>query len=65
MPFNGLDPLEGGDTEGAGGIKTQMGTTLASCSHFVAGELLRLWRQTTVIVAGCFIIFGLLAQGPD
>ena len=65
MPFNGLDPLEGGDTEGAGGIKTQMGTTLASCSHFVAGELLRQWRQTTVIMAGCLFIVGLLAQDPD
>jgi len=42
-----------------------MGTTLASCSHFVAGELLRLWRQTTVIMAGCLFIVGLLAQSPD
>ena len=62
MLCNGLETSE---FEGAGGIKTQMGTTLASCSHFVTCELLHLWRQTTVIVAGCFFIFGLLAQGPD
>ena len=42
-----------------------MGTTLASCSHFVAGELLHLWRQTTVIMAGCLFIFSLLAQTAD
>ena len=60
-----LTGLGGGDLEVPGGIKTQMGTTLASCSHFVAGELLRLWRQTTVIMAGCLFIFGLLSQDPD
>ena len=34
------------------GIKTQMGTTLASCSHFVTFELLHPWRQATVMVVG-------------
>ena len=34
-----------------------MGTTLSSGSHFVANELLHLWRQATVIMAGCNIIF--------
>ena len=62
MLYNGLGAS---DVAEARGIKTQMGTTLASCSHFVIGKLLHLWRQTTVIVAGCFFIFGLLAQGPD
>jgi hypothetical protein len=38
------------------GIKTQMGTTLSSCSHFVAQELLPLWRQATVIMIGCIFI---------
>ena len=38
------------------GYKTQMGTTLSSCSHFVTFELLHLWRQATVIVAGCDFI---------
>jgi len=62
MLCNGLEVSE---FEGAGGIKTQMGTTLASCSHFVAGELLRQWRQTTVIVVGCLFNLELLSQIPD
>jgi hypothetical protein len=42
--------------------KTQMGTTLSSCSHFVACELLHLRRQATVIVAGCIFIFFMLTH---
>ncbi len=34
-----------------------MGTTFSSGSHFVANELLHLWRQATVIMAGCNLIF--------
>ena len=37
-------------------FKTQMGTTLSDCSHFVAGKLLCRWRQATVIMVGCFLI---------
>jgi hypothetical protein len=44
------------------GIKTQMGTTLASCSHFVTHGLLLLWRQATVIVVGCIFLSILLAH---
>ena len=42
-----------------------MGTTLSSCSHFVAFELLQLRRQATVIVVGCFLIFLVLAHSVD
>ena len=42
-----------------------MGTTLASCSHFVTFELLQPWRQATVIVVGCFFIFFMLAHSVD
>jgi hypothetical protein len=45
--------------------KTQMGTTFSSCSHFVACELLHLWRQATVIVVGCISIFFVLAHSVD
>ena len=46
-------------------IKTQMGTTLSSCSHFVACELLHLRRQATVIMAGCIFTFFVLAHSVD
>lgn len=39
-----------------------MGTTLSDCSHFVAGKLLRQWRQATVIMIGCIFIFVLPPQ---
>ncbi len=42
-----------------------MGTTLSSCSHFVANELLHLWRQATVIVVGCNLISFVLAHCAD
>ena len=45
--------------------KTQMGTTFSSCSHFVARELLHLWRQATVIVAGCIFLSIVLAHFVD
>jgi hypothetical protein len=45
--------------------ETQMGTTLSSSSHFVVCELLHLWRQATVIVAGCFLICIVLAHSAD
>jgi len=44
---------------------TQMGTTLASCSHFVTHGLLLLWRQTTVIMVGCISLSILLAHFVD
>ena len=42
-----------------------MGTTLASCSHFVTFELLQPWCQATVMVVGWFLIFFLLAHSVD
>jgi len=42
-----------------------MGTTLSSCSHFVVFEFLQPRRQATVIMAGWFFIFFLLAQSED
>jgi len=42
-----------------------MGTTLASCSHFVTHGLLLLWRQATVIVVGCVFLSILLAHFFD
>jgi len=41
-------PDEGAGKKGMG-YKTQMGTTLSSCSHFVAFELLQPRRQATVM----------------
>ena len=46
-------------------IKAQMGTTLSSCSHFVACELLHLWRQATVIMADCIFLSIVLAHFVD
>ncbi len=42
-----------------------MGTTLASCSHFVFSKLLHYWRQATVVMFGCNFIFVLLTQSDD
>jgi hypothetical protein len=42
-----------------------MGTTLASYSHFVTHGLLLLWRQATVIVAGCIFLSIVLAHFVD
>ncbi len=42
-----------------------MGTTLSSCSHFVAFELLHSRRQATVIMVGCTFIFFVLAHSVD
>jgi len=47
------------------GPKTQMGTTLASSSHFVVFELLHPRRQATVIVVGRILIFFVLAHSVD
>jgi hypothetical protein len=44
------------------GVKTQMGTTLSSCSHFIAFELLQRQRQATVIMVGHIVSFFLLAH---
>jgi len=46
-------------------LKTQMGTTLSSCSHFVVFELLQPRRQATVIMAGWISIFFVLAHSVD
>jgi hypothetical protein len=46
-------------------VKTQMGTTFSSYSHFVDFELLHRRRQATVIMVGCIFIFVLLARFID
>ena len=51
-PEMSIDPFSHG-----WGIKHKWEPLFSSCSHFVTFELLHLWRQATVIVAGCDFIF--------